>query len=79
MKPSAPAFFEQRFKFFDALTCPAMWLTLIGAIVLLGLAMNYTERPLLRRLFGVLLGATIAALAAALALDFLLFTSSWTY
>ena len=78
MTPTVPAVLEPCIYFFAALTHPAVRLTLIGAIVVLGFSMRYSERPLLHRVIGTLLGAAIATFAASLMVDFLQFTSSWT-
>jgi len=79
MTQTIPAVLEPCIYFFAALTHPAARLALIGALVVLGLAMRYSERPRLHRVIGVLLGIAIATLAASLMVDFLLFTSSWTF
>jgi len=79
MTPTGPAWLQPCIYFFAAFTHPAVRLTLIGAIVLLGFAMRYCERPRLHRVIGVVLGVAIATLAASLMVQFLLFTSSWTF
>ena len=55
-------------KIVDSFTGPVMQGVLILAIVALGFAVMWSEGPVLRRAFGVLLGGAIAAAAVSIAL-----------
>jgi len=63
----------------EFLASPTTQLGLIVLVVLLGLALAYVERPLVRYPLGWLLGATIAATAFSFALIFMSFTSGATF
>ena len=55
-------------KLVDSFTGPVMQGVLILAIVALGFAVMWSEGPVLRRAFGLLLGGAIAAAAVSIAL-----------
>lgn len=55
-------------KLVDSFTGPVMQGILVLAIVAFGFALMWSEGPLLRKAFGLLLGGAIAAAAASLAL-----------
>lgn len=55
-------------KLVDSFTGPVMQGVLILAIVALGFAVMWSEGPLLKRAFGLLLGGAIAAAAVSIAL-----------
>lgn len=55
-------------KIVDSFTGPVMQGVLVLAIVALGFAVMWSEGPVLRRAFGLLLGGAIAAAAVSLAL-----------
>lgn len=55
-------------KLVDSFTGPVMQAVLILAIVALGFAVMWSEGPVLRRAFGLLLGGAIAAAAVSIAL-----------
>jgi len=55
-------------KLVDSFTGPVMQGVLVLAIVALGFAVMWSEGPVLRRAFGLLLGGAIAAAAVSIAL-----------